>query len=467
MKDEDKTREQPMNELVELRQRIAELEKATTERKKAEDALGESEEKYRLLVESLLDIVYEFDLEGKFTYVNEAATHVFGYSMDEVLSGLRVEDMIVEEGKVALSKAIGDILKGKTIVGERTFIRKDRTTFIGEIHSGPIYKGKDVVGVRGVLRDITISKREEENIRELGSAVEQSIDGIAIGDLEPQLTYVNDAFARMHGYSPEEMAGMRVANLHNEEQMNEYKFAMHQIKTQGSWVGEIGHVRKDGTPFPTYMSVTLLKDEKGKPTGILAVCRDTTERKRAEEALRESEEKYRTLFENSNDAIFIADTETNIILDANWQAEELIGRPRQEIIGMHQSKLHPPHQAEYYEDKFRKHVQRGPVFDLEAEVITKDGRIVPIIICASVIRLHGRDIIQGIFKDISKEKEVLDLREELKTRKLIEKAKGILMDRHKISEEEAIKRLQRESRRQRKKIKEIAKAVISSELILN
>jgi PAS domain-containing protein len=140
--------------------------------------------------------------------------------MDEVLSGLRLEDMIVEEEKVALSKAIGDILKGKTIVGERTFIRKDRTTFIGEIHSGPIYKGKDVVGVRGVLRDITISKREEEKIRELGTAVEQSIDGIAIGDLEPQLTYANDAFARMHGYSPEEMTGMRVMNLHNEEQMN-------------------------------------------------------------------------------------------------------------------------------------------------------------------------------------------------------------------------------------------------------
>ena len=114
-----------------------------------------------------------------------------------------------------------------------------------------------------------------------------------------------------------------------------------------------------------------------------------------------------------------------------------------------------------------KHVQKGPVFDLEAEVITKDGRIVPVIICAGVIRLHGRDIIQGIFKDISKEKEVLDLREEVVARKLIEKAKSILMAHHKISEKEAMARLQKESRRQRKKIREIAKAVISSELILN
>lgn len=188
--------------------------------------------------------------------------------------------------------------------------------------------------------------------------------------------------------------------------------------------------------------------------------------KSAEKALRESEEKYRSLFENANEAIFIADTKTNIILDVNRQAEELIGRPRGEIIGMHQSKLHPSHQAEYYEEKFRTHVQKGSVFDLEAEVIAKDGRSVPVIIYSSVIGLHGKDVIQGLFRDISEEKMILELREELAARKLIEKAKGILMDRHKISEEEAKRRLQKESRRQRKKIKEIAETVISSNRIL-
>jgi len=141
----------------------------------------------------------------------------------------------------------------------------------------------------------TDSKRAKEEIRELSAAVAQSIDGIAIGDLEPRLTYVNDAFARMHGYFPQEMIGMKVENLHNEEQIDEYKRGMHQIKTHGSWIGEIDHIRKDGTPFPTYMSVTLLKDEKEKPTGILAVCRDITESKQAEKALRESEERFKEM----------------------------------------------------------------------------------------------------------------------------------------------------------------------------
>ena len=451
----------------ELERKIKELEKESLAHDKTQEMLRVSEEKYRHLTESLLDGVYEFDRAGKFTYINEAVSRMFGYSKEEILGGLRVEDIINERDKTVSQRAITDILKGNPTVGERALLRKDGTQFIGEIHSGPIYRGDKVVGVRGVLRDITNSKRAEEKIRELNSAVEQSIDGIAIGDLEPQLTYVNNAFARMHGYSPEEMAGMKVVNLHNEEQMDQYKRDMSQIKTRGYWTGEIGHIRKDGTPFPTYMSVTLLRDEKGKPTGILAVCRDITERKRAEKALRESEEKYRTLFENANEAIFIADTRTNTILDVNRQAEELIGRPREEIIGMHQSKLHPPRHADYYKEKFRRHVRKGSVFDLEAEVIAEDGRIVPVIICSSVIRLHGKDVIQGLFRDISEEKMILELREELASRKLTEKAKGILMDRHKISEKEATRRLQKESRRQRKKIGEIAQGVISSELILD
>ena len=134
---------------------------------------------------------------------------------------------------------------------------------------------------------------------------------------------------------------------------------------------------------------------------------------------------------------------------------------------MHQSELHPPDDPEYYREKFREHVEKGSIFDLEAEVITKDGGIVPVFISAGVITIHGKDVIQGLFRDITEEKMIIDLRERIAAMKLIEKAKGVLMDRHNITEKEAIWRLQRESRRQRKKVKEIAQCVVSSDLILD
>jgi len=149
-----------------LEQRIKKLEKEAAEHKQAKEVLKETEQKYQRLTESLLDTVYEFDREGRFTYVNEAGTHMFGYSKEEILNGLRVQDTMVEEVRGLSQEAIYEIFKGNATVGERTFLRKDETQFIGEIHSGPIYKGEVVVGVRGVLRDITTSKQTEEALRE-------------------------------------------------------------------------------------------------------------------------------------------------------------------------------------------------------------------------------------------------------------------------------------------------------------
>lgn len=134
-------------------------------------------------------------------------------------------------------------------------------------------------------REIEERKQGEEQIRKLCCAIEQSIDGMAMGDLESRLTYVNNAFARMHGYSPEEMIGMEIGNLHNEDQIDEYKRAMHQIMTQGSWAGEMGHVKKDGTTFPAYTSANLFKSDSGTPIAMLAVTKDITELKKIEEGL--------------------------------------------------------------------------------------------------------------------------------------------------------------------------------------
>jgi len=321
------------------------------------------------------------------------------------------------------------------------------------------------LGASGNKRNRELAK-SEARYRQL---VENPLVGVWQADIEGRFVYINKHLSKMSGYSQDEVMGISMM-VPIAPELRPWLAERMRNRAKGALppdVVEAEMVRKDGSRYTALVAPSALFDEEAKFSGFIGIMIDITERKRGQEALRESEEKYRSLFENANDAIFIANTKTGIILDANRKAEQLTGRTREEIIGMHQSELHPPQRAHYYKEKFRTHVQNGSVLDLEAEVIEKNGRIVPVIICASVISLHGKELIQELFRDISEEKMILELREEIATRKLIEKAKGILMDRHKISEKEAMRQLQKESRRQRKKIEDIAEGVISSELILN
>jgi PAS domain S-box-containing protein len=270
--------------------------------------LAKSEARYRQMVENPLVGVWQTDIKGRFVFISKRLAEMSGYSQDEVI-GMSMMVPIAPELRSWLAERMQKRKAGKLPpeVVEAEMVRKDGSRYTALVAPATLYDEEEKFnGFIGTMIDITERKRAEEKIKRLSSAVEQSIDGIAIGDLGPKLTYVNNAFSRMHGYSAEEMIGMKVANLHNEEQMDEYERDMHQIKTQGSWIGEIGHIRKDGTPFPTYMSVTLLKDDNGMPAGILTVARDITEQKRTEQALREREKelKIQTMnLEESNIAL--------------------------------------------------------------------------------------------------------------------------------------------------------------------
>lgn len=128
-------------------------------------------------------------------------------------------------------------------------------------------------------------------------------------------------------------------------------------------------------------------------------------REHAEVALLESEVKYRKLIETANDAIFVADAETGILLDANKRAEEMTGLPAEQIIGMHYTKLHPQEEIERYKKGFEDTVRKGrDTSTEEIYVCHKDGRRIPVEISGSVVELGGKKVIQGIFRDISERK---------------------------------------------------------------
>ena len=128
------------------------------------------------------------------------------------------------------------------------------------------------------------------------------------------------------------------------------------------------------------------------------------ESKQAEEILKKSEEKFRLAFENAKDAIIWADTKTGIIVNCNKAAEILLEKKRNEIIGHHQTELHPPKSKTRYSNMFKKHFTVKDKLEEEAEVITNSGKIKPVIIIPSITVVGGKPIIQGIFHDISNRK---------------------------------------------------------------
>jgi len=428
-----------------------------------------AEEKIRTLssaVEQSIDGIAIGNDEEGFTYVNNAYASMHGYSPEELI-GMSVTNVYHPEYREKAPDMFEQVRTQGSFQGEVRHIRKDGTPFMAfQSITGLKFSGGKVQGGVSICKDVTEEKWAKERIRTLSSAVEQSIDGIAIGNEDDGLTYVNKAFAAMHGYSSEEMIGLSAHDFLKEESLLSLKGIADDLAKHGSHICDMTHIRKDGTAFPAFESFTLLKDDDGKVIGPLSVCRDITQIKRAEEMLEESEERYRVLFEDANDAIFIADTETHVILEVNKRAERLIGRPRNEIIGMHQSEFHPSLKQEWYKEEYLEQVEKGRDFEEGAEVIGKDGKVIPVFISSNVVSIRGKKVIQSLFRDVDAERKYLDLKEEMLTRKLTDKARRILMERYGINEVEAMNRLRKESRRQSRKLKHISQAVISSELIL-
>lgn len=148
----------------------------------------------------------------------------------------------------------------------------------------------------------------------------------------------------------------------------------------------------------------VLRNTEGVVTRIEGVLQDVTQSRDLERELAESRDRYRALFEGANAAIFIADAESGVIVDANGDAELLMGRSRNELVGMHQSDLHPPDELEIYLEMFRQHVQADRVTSVAAKVIRSDGVRVPVAIYGSQSMVDGRKCQIGVFHDLTEQK---------------------------------------------------------------
>ncbi len=278
--------------------------------------------------------------------------------------------------------------------------------------------------IREVMKIKEAEKALQKSEEKYRSIVELSPDGIATMNMKGVVTSVNKAFLDLTGFSKDEIIGKHFTKLGTIRARDLPKY----MKLIGSIVRgkklenfEFAYLRKDGTQRLGEARISLLK-EKGKTVGLQAILRDITDRKKVEEALRRSEEKYRKQFEEAMDAIFLADAETGVIVDCNRAATKLIGRKKSELVGQHQRILHPPEEINgEFSRTFKQHLKEMEGQVLEAQVITKSGEIRDVAIKANVFELGDKRIIQGTFRDITEQKKAEDaLREsEEKYRELL------------------------------------------------
>jgi diguanylate cyclase (GGDEF)-like protein/PAS domain S-box-containing protein len=266
-----------------------------TERKQAEEALRESEEKYRRLVQDSTDgIVIVEGLELKF--VNQALLRMYGGKNEEEMVGHPLTDFVAPEHRELMVERSYAREKGQNVPAHYEFnaLRKDGTTFDAELAVSVItYEGR--VARQGVIRDITERKKMEEALRE-GEAryrllAENTSDIIWTMDLSLRYTYMSPAITRTRGYSVEEIVGTTIQETMTGASIEVAKKALAE-ELAAERTGQADPLRsrkielemycKDGSTIWTEMNMTFLRDPDGRPTGILGVTRDISERKRAE-----------------------------------------------------------------------------------------------------------------------------------------------------------------------------------------
>jgi two-component system cell cycle sensor histidine kinase/response regulator CckA len=465
MKRENNSEERLGNKLTELRRRVEELEKAQAEHKRAEDALRESEQHYRLITENTSDLIAitTFGIKPVYTYASPSHRD-FGYEPEELLgkSGFK---FIHPDDKKRLRTLLGEYVRKKAknlLAGKETDIvekiefrfrdKAGRWRYIASTVN--IIKDKFLLLIS---RDITEKKRAEEALHEAHAALEDRVkertaelsdanvalkreiaerrqaeealreseeryrklsehssDAIYITAREGTISYCNKSFLDLFGYAREEAKGLKAQDAY--VYPDDRSRFQREIEKKGSVRDfELRLQRKDGTEMDCLLTATVRKGDDGTILGYQGIIRDITERKRAEEALRESERKYRTILENIEEGYFEVDLAGNLTF-FNDAVCRIAGFPRDELTGMNNRGYTTPETAKTMYEFFNKIYRTGrPAKLMDYEIIGKDGRTVVLEMSASLMTDGNGEPIgfRGVVRDVTDRKHAEEERRKL------------------------------------------------------
>ena len=291
--------------------------------RKAQQALVESEEKFRIIFEGVLDGILLADAETKrFAGGNPAIYHMLGYSSEEIMQ-LGVADIHPQQDLPHVIEQFERQLRGEIQLAADTPVkRKDGSIFYADIKSSPVsFGGRNYL--LGIFRDITERKRAEEELRLRAQLLDSASDTIFMVDFDGNFVYLNEAAWKTRGYTRDEMMGINLHALDTPKYEKFIESRMRNLMENGQCIFESEHRRKDGSVMPVEINAHIV--ESGGRKLVLSVIRDITERKQAEEALKESEEKYRSIYENTQVGLYRTRISDGKLVMANDAMAKMFG----------------------------------------------------------------------------------------------------------------------------------------------
>jgi formate hydrogenlyase transcriptional activator len=418
------------------------------ERPVQNNRVQETEAVYERLFESSPNAILVADAAGRITRANPQVEHFFGYSVSELL-GHPVELLIPERfreihpthraafGKEPRMRPMG---AGLELYG----LRKDGSEFPVDIMLSPIDTPEGPV-VLTVIRDITERKQISEALRQSEQRFRllvESVRDYAIFMLDPEgkVATWNAGAERIKGYRGDEIIGQHFSRFYTQEDVESGKpdTALKTAAAQGRFEEEGWRLRKNGSRFWANVMITALRDANGKLLGFSKITRDFSERKKADEVVRLSEERFHSLFEFSPDAIIVTDQDGKIA-ETNGQVEkffgysrgELAGQPVEMLVPERFRQIHPGHRKQYTAEAHTRPMGIG----LELYGRRKDGTEFPVDIMLSPVKTDGNKFVLSVIRDLSekkraeeelarKEREKRYLEEELNTEHQFEEIIG-------------------------------------------
>ena len=362
---------------------IARILGEAIESNEAEEALRESEDQFRGLVESSSDLIWKVNAECVYTYVSPQVEWILGYTPEEVIGKTPLDLMPLEERKQAAEILQHYKETGEQIVTiENVNLHKDGRRVILETSGIPVFdKTGKVTAYIGMDRDVTDRKRNEEELQRseerLRILFEQAADAIYVCRPDGQFVQVNEKACRSTGYTKDELLCRNVTDINAEirtpQALREF---FNRLSEGGAVTIESKRRRKDGSIFPVEITISYLDMPEGPQ--ILDLVRDITERKRIENELRESERRLSTLMGNLPGMAYRCRNDSNWTMEfisegalglTGYSVEELIGSKRISYKDL----IHPDDQM-YVREQVQEAVSQGKPFQMLYRISTESGQ---------------------------------------------------------------------------------------------